>query len=139
YDAAAALYDKALVIANLYPGNVDFSPTVDGLKSMRDAAKKSAEGANEAARKRILKAAGDQASVEAAKQRAARRERIATLFRKANDAMERNDHQVARNLSEEILASEPNNEAAKRLRRIAVDAQNESMESDVHKKLLDEW
>jgi type II secretory pathway component GspD/PulD (secretin) len=130
YDSAAALYDKALVIANLYPGNVDFAPSVEGLKNMRDGARKSAEGANESARKRILKEAGDQAAVEAARQRAARRERIATLFRKANEAMERNDHQVARNLSEEILASEPNNEAAKRLRRIAVDAQNESMESE---------
>ena len=139
FDAAATLYDKALVIAGLYPNNVDFSPSVEGLKGLRAAAAKSAAGAAEGKRRAQHKEAADQAAAEAAKERAARRERTKTLFSKANQAMERNDYQVARNLAEEILAGDPANDEAKRLRRIAVDAQNEATDDSLHRTLLDEW
>jgi Flp pilus assembly secretin CpaC/predicted TPR repeat methyltransferase len=139
YDAAVAMYDKALVIAGLYPANVDFSPSVEGLKTLRDGARKSADKAEEVRRGKTLKEAGDQAAVEAARQRAARRERLQTLFKKANQAMERNDYQTARNLAEEILKSEPQSEDAKRLRRIAVDASSAAMDETYHRQLLDEW
>lgn len=139
FDSAAALYDKALVIAGLYPANVDFSPSVEGLKGLRTAAAKGAAGATDAKRKAMLKEAADQAAVEASKERAARRERTKTLFTKANQAMERSDYQVARNLAEEILATDPANDEAKRLRRIAVDAANEATDDSLHRTLLDEW
>jgi type II secretory pathway component GspD/PulD (secretin) len=139
YDAATALYDKALVIAGLYPANVDFSPSVEGLKALRDGAKKSAADAAEMKRRQIQKEAADQTATEAAKQRAARKERTKTLFAKANQAMERNDYQTARNLAEEILAGDPTNTEAKRLRRIAVDAQTEALDDKYKNALLDEW
>jgi type II secretory pathway component GspD/PulD (secretin) len=139
YDAAAALYDKALVIAGLYPANVDFSPSVEGLKGLRAAAAKGATGASDAKRRSMLKEAADQAAAEASKQRAARRERTKMLFAKANQAMDRNDYQTARNLAEEILATDPANDEAKRLRRIAVDASNEATDESLHRTLLDEW
>jgi Flp pilus assembly secretin CpaC len=139
YEDAVQLYDKALVIAGLYPGNVDFSPSVEGLKTLRDAVRKSADTALEAQRRRTLKEASDLTANEAAKQRAQRRERTRTLFRKANEAMERNDYQSARNLAEEILASEPTNDEAKRLRRIALDAANEAADEEYHRRILDEW
>jgi Flp pilus assembly secretin CpaC len=139
FEAAAALYDKALVIANLYPANVDFSPSVDGLKALRTSSKSGADSAGEEKRRRILKEASDQTAAEAAKQRAAHRERTKTLFEKANQAMERNDYQVASNLAEEILAGDPTNDDAKRLRRIAVDAASDAMDESYHRQLLDEW
>ncbi len=139
FESAAALYDKALVIAGLYPANVDFSPSVEGLKTLRTAARGGAEGAAEEKRRRILKEASDQTAAEAAKERAANRERTKTLFEKANQAMERNDYQVASNLADEILAGDPTNGDAKRLRRIAIDAANDASEDSNHKQLLDEW
>src|SRR5262245_16687858 len=139
YDSASALYDKALVIAGLYPNNVDFSPSVEGLKRLRGDAAKAATGAAEAKRRAQIKQAADLTAAEAAKERAARRERTKTLFAKANQAMERSDYQVARNLAEEILAGDPTNDEAKRLRRIAVDAANEATDDQYHRTLLDEW
>ncbi len=139
YDSAASMYDKALVIANLYPGNVDFSPSVEGLKALRSQAKKSAADSAELRRRNILKEASDQTSLDAAHQREARRQRTKQLFAKANEAMERNDYQTARNLAEEILRTEPTNDDAKRLRRIAVDAGNEAMDDAYHHQILDEW
>lgn len=139
FDTANALYDKALVIVNLYPSNVDFTPSMEGLKALRDSAKKSAGDAAEMKRRMIMKEAGDQTATEAAKQRAARRERTKTLFSKANQAMERNDYQTARNLAEEILASDSTNDEAKRLRRIAVDAASEALDDKYKHELLDEW
>jgi Flp pilus assembly secretin CpaC len=139
FNAANALYDKALVIVGLYPSNVDFMPTMEGLKALRDAAKKSAADNAELKRRAIMKEAGDQAATEAAKQRAAHKERTKVLFAKANQAMERSDYQTARNLAEEILSGDPTNADAKRLRRIAVDAESEALDDKYKHELLNEW
>ena len=139
YEGAAALYDQALVIVGLYPAGVDFSPSAEGLKTLRDNARKGADTAAEMKRRRILKEAGEQASIDAAKERAARRERTRTLFEKANEAMERNDYQSARNLAEEILAGDPADQAAKRLRRISIDAESDQSSETVRHQILNEW
>jgi len=139
YATAVNLYDKALVIAGLYPANVDFSPSVEGLKTLRAAAQKSADTAAEIRRRTILKEASDQTALDAAHQRAARRERTRMLFKKANEAMERNDYQTAHNLADEILKSDPTNDEAKRLRRIAIDAGSEQVDETYHRQILDEW
>ncbi len=138
-DAAVKLYDKALVIANLYPSTVDFQPTADGLRSMIAGAKSRAEAADDASRKKALAEAREQARMEAARQRAAQSSRVDSLLRQANQAMEKGGYQLAENLANEVLESDPRNASAKRLREIARDARHAEMDDTVRARLLDEW
>jgi type II secretory pathway component GspD/PulD (secretin) len=138
-NGAVALYERALVIVQLYPGTVDFEPTADGLRSMLSSAKQNASDAADAARRRELAEAREQARLEAARQRAAQQSRVDNLLRQANQAMERGSYQLAENLAREILVADPTSAPAKRLAAIARDARFAEAEERIQKSLLDEW
>lgn len=138
-EGAVDLYDKALVIVQLYHGTVDFQPTEQGLVTMKAQAKQAAYGAAEAKRARTAREAEERARVEAAEQRAAKMSRIQRLAREANLAMEAGNYQQARNLSEEILRVDPQNADASKMRALAVSAANDAMDDDGKRLLIDEW
>ncbi len=136
---AVTRYERALVIEQLYPRTVDFSPTPDGLRAMLRSARESAEASADAARRKVLQEAHDQARLEAARQRAAQQSRVNNLLKQANEAMERRNYQLAENLSAEILTSDPLNASAKRLREIARDARMADADERLQATLLNEW
>ncbi len=138
-EGAVALYEKALVITQMYPGTVDFDPTEAGLKAMMGAARGRADVAADSRRKTQLDEARQAARIEAMRERQAREARADELLRQANVAMERERYQLAENLANEILAIDSRNAPAKRLREIAKDARFAKSDDDLQARLLEEW
>lgn len=138
-DEAVSLYERALVIVQLYPTTVDFSPGEEGLKKRLANAKSRAGSAAEERRDKEIAEARQRARVEAAAERAARRSKLQRMFRDANAAMESGNYQLAQNLAEEILRADPDNESASRLRSLAFSALTSDMEDDLRKSLAEEW
>lgn len=139
HEGAVDLYDRALVVVQLFPGTVDFQPTEQGLLAMKGAAKRAAADAAEANRARSAKEASDRAAREAAAQRAEKQNRVSRLLREANLAMEARNYQQARNLSEEILRIDPRNAGASKLRSLSVSAGHDALDESGKALLLEEW
>ena len=139
YAGAVKLYERALVIVQLWEPQVDFSPTGEGLRALITEARNESDTASETKRRRQLQEAMDLQRAEATRQRAQRRARLQELFSAANKAMEGESYQSAQNLAEEILRSDPTSKQASRLRDIARKARLSSREDHIARSLQDEW
>ncbi|MHC4473755.1 MAG: tetratricopeptide repeat protein, partial [Planctomycetota bacterium] len=132
-------YEKALLIAGLYPYYGDFSPNEAALKNMiaRSTARK--VKADKDRRDAELKEAQKIKELEERRVRQARKARIAALFRDANLAMNRNRFDLAREYAEQILRLDPGNGSAAKLRMIAREARMGSDEAEAQRNTREQW
>ncbi|MCG3133497.1 MAG: hypothetical protein HMLKMBBP_00675 [Planctomycetes bacterium] len=139
FEAAVDLYDKAILIETLYPGNVAFSPDVKGLEAMKAKAKSTASANAEADRARKARVIEEKVRAEAMQQRAARENRLNKLLAAANRAMEQSQYQHAHNLANEILAIDGQHTIARRLRTLSLNAANDAADQQLRALWIDEW
>ncbi len=139
FDAALASYEKALLIVEIQPTQVDFTPNADALRGMIAAAKGRKGQADQVRRQEEFRQSQKLKEAEAARERDQRRATIQTLFRDANAAMEQERYQTARSLAEEVLRIDPANKSAERLRGLAVRAHASQYEESIRRNLREEW
>jgi type II secretory pathway component GspD/PulD (secretin) len=139
FDEAIASYQKALVIVEIQPFSVDFTPNADALRAMIASAKDRRGRAEQERRTKEFTEAQRIKEAQAARERAAQRATIQTLFRDATAAMDQERYQTAATLAEQILSIDPTNKQAQELRRIALRAGNSQYESSVRSALREQW
>ncbi|MHC4923025.1 MAG: hypothetical protein ACYTG4_02965 [Planctomycetota bacterium] len=139
FDEAIGEYEKALVIVDVQPYQVDFTPDGDALRGMIANARARKTKAEQARRQKEFKAARDLKLAEAARSKRQKRATIVSLFRDANQAMEEERYGTAQNLAEQILDIDPTNDQASRLRNLAVRSSEAQYEESIRKSLKEEW
>ncbi len=139
YEGARKRYEKALMIAELYPYYGDFTPNREQLRSLiaRAAAKK--VEADKARREAELREAAAIKEAEERKMREEKEAKIAALFRDANLAMERNNFELARAFAEEILRQDPTNRTAAELSKLAAEAHLAADELNTRRNIREQW
>ena len=139
FPEAIRKYEKALLIVGLYPYYGDFTPGESALKDMiaRSTARKvKAEKERRDAENREAQKIKE---VEERRVRQARKARITALFRDANLAMQRNQFDVAREYSEQILRLDPGNQTAAKLKGIAREASIATDEAQTRLNNKEQW
>lgn len=139
FDEAITAYEKALVIVEIQPYQVDFTPDADALRAMIADARGRRTQAEQGRRQAEFRQAQEIKRAEENREREQRRVTIQTLFRDANAAMEQERYQTAQTLAEEILRIDPTNKDAAKLRGIAVRAHNAQYEASIRASLREEW
>jgi len=139
YDGAIRKYEKALLIAGLFPYSGDFNPSDSQLKDMIASATARKVESNKARRDAELREARSIKDAEEAKLRASKEARLRALFRDANIAMERNQFDLAYNYAEQILRLDPVNEGAAKLAKIAREAKMASEEAMTRRNIKEQW
>lgn len=139
YESAIDLYDRALTIVQLFPGNVDFEPNEAGLKTLKAKAKETGATTGEALRAKKAREIEERVRLEARAQRAARQNRIDQMMRSANQAMEGGQYQSAHNLANAILEIDPQNGTARQLRTLSLNAANDAADERQKSLLVEEW
>jgi hypothetical protein len=139
FDVSIASYQRALVILELQPYQVDFSPNADALRAMIADSKEKKGKSDHKRRAEEFERARQIKEAEATRDRAAKRATIQTLFRDANAAMDEERYKTAVTLSEQILDIDSTNKDAQKLRSIAIRADNAQFESTVKRALREEW
>ncbi len=139
FKEAIDLYEKALVIVEIQPYQVDFTPDATALRRMIAGAKASGRDADQARRAKEFEQARRVRQAEAAEEKRQQRTKIDTLFRDANAAMETEDYGRAFNLAEDILAIDPTNRDAQRLRTMTLEGRNARTSDAIRRNLREEW
>ncbi|MCU0724631.1 MAG: hypothetical protein MUE73_02405 [Planctomycetes bacterium] len=139
FDQAITKYEKALLIAGLFPYYGDFNPGEPQLKDMIASARGRKVQADKDRRDAAIREANLLKEADEKRLKQAREAQIMGLFRDANLAMERMEFDVARAYGEQILVLDPTNDTAARLTRIAREARSAQDEQVTRRNLQEQW